>query len=172
MRGERFGCPFCGELIQSRVLDCPHCRESLEPPKREMVLADQMEDKGLPEGEWSEFYRAYLGGAELRGACLGGVDLFDADLVAADLRGADLGSANLSGADMSGADLRRANLRGADLSDTDLSGADMGGAFLGGAILEGAIYDGFTIWPDTYDPIGSGAIHIATNQRDRNDTKK
>jgi uncharacterized protein YjbI with pentapeptide repeats len=152
------GCPFCGELMHTHLQECPSCRESLEPPSREAVFADQAQVNGVLEGQGDGFTVAYLRGAELRGACLGGADLFDADLVAADLRGADLGGANLSGANLRAADLSGANLLGADLSDARLDGTDLSSAHLSSANLEGAVYDGFTVWPKGFDPRLAGAI--------------
>jgi uncharacterized protein YjbI with pentapeptide repeats len=153
-------CPFCGEELRVQPSKCPHCRESISPPGRHRVLADQQNDTAGTEDAHTDFYRAYLSGAELRGAVLSGVDLFGIDLSAADLRGAELSLVNLCGADLSGADLRRANLYGADLSDANLRGADLGEATLISANLEKAIFDGFTIWPDDFDPLESGAIQV------------
>jgi hypothetical protein len=153
-------CPFCGEQMRLGAAECPHCRETLEPPEGASVFDDQV-DLAAFEGQVAGWTIAYLRGAELRGAFLGGIDLFGADLVAADLRGAELGEANLSSADLRGADLRRANLSPADLSDIKLAAADLRDALLRATNFEGALYDDSTAWPDGFDPAAAGAIHVA-----------
>jgi hypothetical protein len=154
------GCPFCGEQMRHDAAECPHCRETLEPPEVESVFDDQP-DPAVFQGQVADWTIAYLRGAELRGAFLGGVDLFGADLVAADLRGAELSGANLSDADLRGADLRGANLCAADLSDAKLLAADLRDTLLRAANFEGALYDNSTAWPDDFDPVAAGAIHVS-----------
>lgn len=103
----------------------------------------------------ADLTRADLSGAILRFADLSCAITYAADLSGAKLRGANLDHAILTNATLSGASLRNATLRGAVLT-----GADLGGADLYGADLHESWFDDATIWPEGFDPIAAGAIHV------------
>jgi hypothetical protein len=96
------------------------------------------------------FLRANLKGSDLRGANLHGAYLAWAYLSEATLEGADLGDADLAGAGLEGADLSGANLCGTNLTRVHLTGAQ----------LDGARYDRRTVWPEGFEPHGSGAVSL------------
>jgi uncharacterized protein YjbI with pentapeptide repeats len=98
------------------------------------------------------------------------VDLRKADLIGSNLRGANLSHSNLQGADLREADLREANLsfvnlQGADLSRAKLQrvllfDADLGGAMIRDADLTEARFNHATRWPQDFNPVTVGAIHV------------
>ncbi len=101
---------------------------------------------------------------ELRGADFSGSNLVGSSLQGCDLRVATLAGANLTGARINLADLRGANLRNAITQSTSfhqarLEGADLTGTDLSSADLR-ATYDESTIWPQGFDPIQAGAVHV------------
>jgi uncharacterized protein YjbI with pentapeptide repeats len=123
-----------------------------------------------------DYRSADLSTADLSRVRLQGYDLRCANLRMATLRGASFLWSDLRWADLRGATLRQASLaasdlRHADLGDTDLRGAEfghaqdaagwrgcnLGGARLDGCDLRGARFSNETIWPEDFDPIGSGA---------------
>jgi uncharacterized protein YjbI with pentapeptide repeats len=62
-------------------------------------------------------------------------------------------AANLAGIDLNKADLGMANLIWADLSEASLIMAD-----LSSADLRGAKYNAKTMWPEGFEPEGTGAV--------------
>jgi uncharacterized protein YjbI with pentapeptide repeats len=81
----------------------------------------------------SDFYGAFLSGADLRNA-----DLSQADLRLAVLDRAQMNRTNFDRAKLEGANLSRADLRGANLSYSSLGGANLVDVRLDGASLYGA----------------------------------
>ncbi len=81
----------------------------------------------------SDFYGAFLSGADLRNA-----DLSQADLRLAVLDRAQMNRTNFDRAKLDGANLSRADLRGANLSYSSLGGANLVDVRLDGASLYGA----------------------------------
>lgn len=143
-------------------------RSAMEADKRDLLLA-----MGL--------------GQSFVGIDLQRRNLARAYLVGKDFSGARFGKANLKGADLAGAVLQRANLRGSDLRGTNFrgqptplfpsqqllpgsqvfpsSGAPAGVQQVGDAILKAvdvgdATYDDSTGWPDDFDPVREGAVHV------------
>ncbi len=124
---------------------------------------------------------------KLSGLQMPGADLQDVDFVYRELRGADFGGANLARARLQGCDLRAANFAGADLTGAKFPFADLRGANLRTATLEStsfsqarlegadftgsdlsraevrATYDDSTIWPEGFDPVTAGAVHVHPN---------
>lgn len=101
---------------------------------------------------------------ELRGADFSGANLIGASLQGCDLRAATFARANLSGtvfykADLRGASLRDATLESTDFHQTRLEGADLTGVDLTKVDLR-ATYDESTIWPQGFDPVPAGAVHV------------
>ncbi len=101
---------------------------------------------------------------ELRGADFSGANLAGATLQGCDLRASTFTGANLMGtqfpmADLRGASLQNANLDRTSFSQARLEGADFTGADLTNADLR-ATYDESTIWPEGFDPVAAGAVHV------------
>lgn len=101
---------------------------------------------------------------ELRGADFSGANLAEASLQGCDLRAASFARANLTGTGFYLADLRGANFRDSTLGSTSfhqarLEGADLTGVDLSKVDLR-ATYDESTIWPQGFDPLPAGAVHI------------
>ncbi|MDD5057429.1 MAG: pentapeptide repeat-containing protein [Sideroxydans sp.] len=91
-------------------------------------------------------------------------NLCKASFQGCDLTFASFINANLSETSFFDADLRNANLTGAKLIHTRFKKARLEGAILKECIVEtcdfSATYNEKTIWPDGFDPIGSGAIYV------------
>ena len=109
---------------------------------------------------WADLTRAFLfcarlDRADLRYARLVRAYMSNASLEHSDLRYANMRDAILGGAHLYCADLRHANLRGADFGVDWLSGAK-----LSDARLSGARYDNKTRWPDGFDPVAAGCVHV------------
>lgn len=124
---------------------------------------------------------------KLSGLQMPGANLQDADFVYRELRGADFAGANLARARLQGCDLRAATFEGADLTEARFPMADLRGASLRNATLEStsfsqarlegadftgsdlsradlrATYDESTIWPEGFDPVAAGAVHVHPN---------
>ena len=93
----------------------------------------------------TDFTDGSFQGSDLRGASFVNAILADVSFYAADLR-----ATNFSGADLSGARFRQARLESADFSRAILNKTDLR-----------ATYDEHTIWPEGFDPNGSGAVKLS-----------
>lgn len=102
---------------------------------------------------------------QLRGSDFSEANLSNARLQGCDLRAATLSSADLSGTSFYAADLRGTNLSNAILHNTNFCQARLEGADLTGTTLDTsdlrATYDDSTRWPDGFDPVKVGAVHVA-----------
>lgn len=98
----------------------------------------------------ADLHGANLGFAQMKKTSLAGVNLEGANLEYADLQDAYLGSANLANAN-----LWNTYMQGAHLESADLSGANLKDTY-----LRGAYYSNKTIWPEGFDPGGTGAILV------------
>src|SRR5579875_3465741 len=109
---------------------------------------------------------ACLEGAILKGANLEGAKLVLADLSDAILEDADMQRAYALEATMRRARFWGADLRGAILGRVFLCGADLRGARLEGTVLKGSYYDEGTQWPEGFDVVEAGCMHISTYRRE------
>lgn len=141
------------------------------------IRAGLVEEKKL---NGLEMPRADLRGAELvyrelRGANLSGADLTGASLQGCDLRAADLSEARLEKTVFFLADLRGANLSSAKIRDSSFHQARLEGASLIGTELKDsdcrATFDDATVWPETFDAIAAGAVHVGLGKGEEDKAK-
>ncbi len=128
---------------------------------RELRTYGWLEDGSL-QGAYllgANLQNANLQKASLQEALLTVANLQDAWLVKANLQDATMKEANLQGARLPVANLQRADLTRANFQDADLRFADFRCSILTGANFQDAKYYR-TTWPDSFDPIASGAISV------------
>ncbi|MFT4595849.1 MAG: hypothetical protein ACI9TF_000086 [Paracrocinitomix sp.] len=119
----------------------------------DLTDADLSFDRHYPHvevtGNYAQFSRAILDGADLSRARFAFAQFDNASLLKADLSRAALVGASFQGADLRGADLRFADLSRGRLEEADLRGANLSFTSLAGANLEGARVDDTTLWRGT-----------------------
>ena len=125
-----------------------------------------MEEKKLNGLEMpdADLRRASFVYRELRGANFRAADLTAASLQGCDLRASDLSGARLDRttfylADLRGANLSNAQVNGSYFQQARLEGADLSGVDLSNSDLR-ATYDDSTVWPNGFDAVAAGAVHV------------
>lgn len=146
-------------------------RGLLEPPTTPPItaaairagLVDKKKLNGLEMPD-ADLHGASFTYRELRGANLKGADLTETSLQGCDLRASDLSDARLDRtvffyADLRGANLSNAKVKASMFQQARLEGADLSGVDLSDSDLR-ATYDDSTIWPNGFDAVAAGAVHV------------
>ena len=146
----------------------------LEPPTTPPVTAAAIRAGLVAQTELSglqmpaaDLSRAHFVYRSLRGANFAKADLTESSLQGCDLRAANLSEATLIGTTFHAADLRGADLSGAKVRKCSFQQARLEGAnFLGAEISQSdlrATFDDSTRWPDKFDAVAAGAVHVGTS---------
>ena len=151
---------------QKSLLEAP-----ISPPVSAAALrAGLITEKKLPglDMKQQDLSGAGLDYRELRGSDFSGANLTDASLQGSDMRASSLSNARLVRtsfylADLRGVDFSGAEIRSANFQKARLEGANLRGSIIAHSTLL-ATYDDSTSWPEGFDPVSAGAVHVAPSE--------